>query len=52
MGAKTTPATQNIRLRCFPLEMARLAKSKAALEGKTMEDFLTELIVKALKDKK
>ena len=44
--------TREVRLRAVPDEVLRLAKSQAALDGVTMEDFLTELIAKALKEKK
>jgi len=40
--------TQQIRLRWVPQDVVRIAKSKAALIGQTLEDFLTELIAKAM----
>jgi hypothetical protein len=40
--------TQFIQLRKFPCDMARLAKSKAALAGQTLDEYLTQLLIKAL----
>jgi len=39
---------QQVRLRRVSVDVVRVAKSKAALLGQTLEDFLTELITKAL----
>jgi hypothetical protein len=47
MSAYNT-ATQQVRLRKVPQDAVRLAKSRAALLGQSLEDFLTELILKAL----
>lgn len=44
--------TQQVRLRKVPQDVVRLAKSKAALLGKSLEQYLTELIAKALKGTK
>jgi hypothetical protein len=47
-GILTHMETQQIRLRWVPQDVVRIAKSKAALIGQTLEDFLTELIAKAM----
>jgi hypothetical protein len=44
--------TQQVRLRKVPEDAVRRAKSNAALQGKTLENYLTELIVKALHKEK
>jgi hypothetical protein len=41
--------TQQVRLRKIPKPLVRLAKSRAVLEGKTLEDYLVELIAKGLR---
>ena len=37
--------TQQIRLRKIPIKTVRQLKSIAYLQGKTMEDYITELLV-------
>ncbi len=39
---------QQVRIRKIRVDVVRVAKSKAALVGQTLEDFLAELITKAL----
>jgi hypothetical protein len=40
--------TQNIRLSKVPVSAVRQAKSKAALLGETLEEFLTNLLTELL----
>jgi len=49
MSQQATQETQQVRLRKVPRDVMRLAKSKAALLGETLENYLTALIVKAVK---
>lgn len=44
--------TKEVRLRAVPDDVLRVAKSQAALQGKTLETYLTELIATAHKDRK
>lgn len=43
---------QQVRLRTVPVDTVRQAKSNAALLGKSLEDYLTELLMKSLHKKK
>jgi hypothetical protein len=40
--------TQQVKLRKVPIDVVRMAKSKAALLGQTLEYYLTRLIEKAM----
>jgi hypothetical protein len=41
--------TQFVQLRKFPRDMVRVAKSKAALAGMSLDDYLTKLLLIALR---
>ncbi len=43
-----TVRTQQVRLRYVPIEVVRRAKAQAALSGKTLEDYLTEMITEKM----
>ena len=51
MAAQTMP-TKQVRLTRVPEEALRIAKSKAVLEGVTLDEYLTALIVSALGKKR
>jgi hypothetical protein len=42
------PQTQIVQLRTVPVDIARIAKARAAMKGVTMENYLTQLITKAM----
>lgn len=42
--------TQQIRLTDVPVSLVRLAKARAALEGKSTDRYITELLVKYLRE--
>jgi hypothetical protein len=42
--------TKEVRLRAVPEEVLRIAKSKAALLGQTLETYLTQLIKRVHKE--
>lgn len=42
-------ATKDIRVRNFPVSEHNILKSQAALEGKSLEDFITTILLAAAK---